>query len=322
MQKEKRTVIGALTLGIFLALCCEIGRIIDSPEEMSLSNAAFYFNLCWKTFSIASLLWISWRMLQKAAQGAKQKVYSEKKSRILSSFWGRTILFLIMWTPSLLAVFPGAFAYDAAEQWRQVREWDLDSIHPIAHTLLVGGCLEGGTQLFGSYNAGIFLYTILQMFVLALIFSESIAFLERYRVRNSIRVAAFLFWGLSPVVQLFVVCTTKDIYFSGVMLILFLCLVDYSCKKESFLSSNVKKAVFVMSAFGVAVLRNNGLYIMLIILPMMFFLENKKESKRKLCPLLTVISALCILYLGPLYGILGVDNAGGQQICCPYRFSS
>lgn len=82
-------------------------------------------------------------------------------------FFGSLLLLCLAWLPIYLAYYPGICAYDAPVQTGQIVEHYYFDHHPIVHTLLLQGMLWLGTQLFGSMNAGMALYTALQMLLLA-----------------------------------------------------------------------------------------------------------------------------------------------------------
>ncbi len=312
-RKDGRIIAISLTLGVIFAFCYEIGGRIDAGGMSDLSDPTLYLNLLWKTLLSGVLIYLSWTWVPAVFRKWREKYGRRELFRGLSvPFWGRVGLLLLMWMPVFLAIFPGALAYDANEQWRQVRGWAITSHHPVIHTLLVGACLEGGYRLAGSYNLGIAVYTLLQMFTLAVIFSYGISFLRRYGVPALARLPVFLFWGLSPVVQLFSTSMTKDIYFSGVLLLFFLLLVDYSAQGQGFLESGRKKLAFVFVAFGTMILRNNGFYIVLVVLAVMFFAG--RGCRRKLLPVFAGIAVLFAVYTGPVYHMLGVSRGGVQEM--------
>ena len=79
-------------------------------------------------------------------------------------------LILACYLPMLALTWPGAFAYDAPFQLRQVFTGAYSSHHPLLHTLLLGGCVALGRAL-GCINAGAALYTMVQMTALAACFA-------------------------------------------------------------------------------------------------------------------------------------------------------
>ena len=86
------------------------------------------------------------------------------------------IVLLVCWTPALIAGFPGYFTYDSGlgwlEQWGQYLTGELNSHHPVLHTLFVGLLISAGQSLFGSFNTGVLL-AVLFAFPIACIRDET-----------------------------------------------------------------------------------------------------------------------------------------------------
>ena len=97
-------------------------------------------------------------------------------------FFGSLLLLCLAWLPVYLAYYPGICAYDAPVQTGQIVEHYYFDHHPIVHTLLLQGMLWLGTQLSGSMNAGMALYTALQMLLLAGSMSYGVLVLHRRQV--------------------------------------------------------------------------------------------------------------------------------------------
>lgn len=217
-----------------------------------------------------------------------------------------------MWLPVWLSIFPGAFSYDAPMQWQQFRSGAITAHHPVLHTLLLGICLEGGAKLV-SYNLGIGIYTLLQMAAIATILSYAILFLQKHGISSWMRGCALLFWGLSPVIGLFAVSSTKDTLFTGVFLLFLLSLLDCGIHAEAFWASRSGQILFWLSAAGTMVLRKNGPYIVIVVLVCMLVLG---PMRRRLLSGLLGLMAFFLLYTGPFYRMLDVGEDPVQEMLC------
>ena len=201
-------------------------------------------------------------------------------------------LFMAVQLISLLAVYPGFFVYDAAEELNMVQTRAFTTHHPLLHVLLLGGSILAVHKLTGSYNLGIFCYLLFQMAVMDGIFvllTEEIALPFSVRRRPPDRerpdgaagerdddglhpapenggesgsrgaaAAAVLWLLLCPVVTMFTLCTCKDGLFAAALLgmILFLRLLPES--GFSWRAPSVRG--FVLFAVLMMLLRNNGSY--------------------------------------------------------------
>ena len=315
MKKNSRTFIISLIVGLIIAFCYEIGARIGAEGINRLPDTEIYLRVVCKSLLYGCLIFMSWAVLPVLIKKGKCKKYLEKLNYFLQKvdnhrlpIYCFILFFMAAWLPAFLAIFPGAFAYDAPTEWQQFVTGQINTHHPVLHTLLIGIFLEAGNY-WGSYNAGIAAYTIFQMLVMAAIFSYTISFLRRYMVSVILRFFAILFWGFSPVVHLFVVSSTKDTLFSGVLLLFILNLVDFGCKTEEFLTNRSRKILFAISAFLTMTLRNNGFYIVLITLILMLITAS---MRKRLLPLIICILITYIVYVGPVYRIIGVEKG---EIC-------
>lgn len=323
MKKHGRTILIALLTGIYMAFCYEVGGRIGADGADRLGNLEILIRMLLKTFFYGAVVFLSWMELPKLYRRLRERrgftrirAFLDKAEGFRLPFWGCMLIFSVLWLPVFLGIFPGAFAYDAPTQWQQFRHWQIDTHHPVLHTLLIGLCLEG-IGSFTSYNMGLAIYTILQMAAMAAVFSYAVSFMRRYRVPMLLRGFAVLFWGLSPVVHLFVVSTTKDTLFSGVLLLFLLSLIDYGCDREGFLKSRRRKALFLLSAVGTMILRNNGFYIAVVIL---MILCLYRVGRRKMLAMIVGILAFYLVYTGPVYRLLGVEKGElGEMFSVPLQ---
>lgn len=238
------------------------------------------------------------------------------KSRILCM----TIL-ILCWLPALLSLFPGAFAYDARNEWEQVAQGHINAHHPVIHILWAGGLVETMHTLTGNYNVGIALYTLMQMLLLAYVFATVVHFMREVGLPVVFCLFALIFYSLSPTVQLFAISTTKDVPFSAAFLMFFLYMIRFYCKRGSFYNQAENWVYFGLWAFMTMIFRNNGLYVvMLTLIIMVADCLRRKRFRRQFCSLLAVLALMYGLYTGPIYRILHIAP-GGYRRRFPFRFS-
>lgn len=319
MKKYRRTIAISFLVGAIAAFCFEVGARIGAEGAQRLAGSEILVRTVLKTILYSILVFASWTVLpylyRKIRSDKRMAVFFaflDKADRFTMPFWVRMLLLLIMWLPVFLSIFPGAFAYDAPTEWEQFVSGQITTHHPVMHTLLIGACLEGANALFGSYNAGIAIYTVLQMVAMAAVFSYTISFMKRYRVPVLMRGFALLFFGVSPVVHLFVVSSTKDTLFTGAFLLFLLSLIDFGCHREEFAEKKTRQVLFVLSAIGTMFLRNNGLYIVLAVLVVMLICG--KGVRKKMLVLFCFIGVFYAVFTGPVYKVLGVEKGGIQEM--------
>lgn len=303
-------IVTAFAVSFFYAA----GQELDCAETMTL-NRRFFIKWLFIFFLQNFLIWLVWSILEKwkhRIKAGRQNVYK------ICYVWERygyliSVLFLILcWLPEFLSLFPGAFSYDAYDEWQQVASGNLTAHHPVLHVLALGYLVEWGHSLTGSYNAGIACYSILQMLLLANTFAYTVRFLHRRKLPIMAQLAILLFYGISPVIQMFSTCATKDTLFAASQLLFMLCLLHFCLEREQFFSSKASRIGFILSALGTMILRNNGLYIVLIVLVVFLILGRKRLRQAVL--MVTAIAACYMLYVGPFYRTLNVTPGGVEEM--------
>lgn len=138
------------------------------------------------------------------------------------------LIVVVAWMPTFVASMPGLFMGDTGAQ---IRQWFnlpngtsdylnlinpqvlLNGHHPVAHTALLGTCVELGMQVFGSENAGLLIYTTVQFLVTAVTVAYLVASLRRFGVGLVPRAVVLLFFIGMPLFSNYAVLITKDVLF-------------------------------------------------------------------------------------------------------------
>lgn len=315
MQKiSGRKCIFSIMTGMIAAFCYAAGYRLDTFDTLDFLDKDFY--LTWAAAAVLAgiAIYLFWQGLDWLAARV-EKAGTVKTDSRRGRWLVCTVLLFLCWLPALLSLFPGAFSYDALEEWQQVRQWSITSHHPVVHVLLLGGLVEGFFRLTGSYNAGIAVYSVLQMLVLAGVFASTINFMEECGVPRVWRIVSLLFYGFSPVTQLFSICATKDVFFTGAELVFFLYTIRFAVNRE--LTADRKKMIrFGLSALGTMIFRNNGVYIVLFTLLVIAFVSRRtwKKYHKNWILFLLVILIPYLLYTGPVYRALDVKPGGVEEM--------
>ena len=331
---RSRRLIFSVIFGLIVAFCLVAGRQLDTLDYLDLLSLTFYKQLLLAAVVCTVVVYGIWTLMSSGGlrirqNTAEQTPEEEDGARAENTqaplmrdeakhipqlpYLANVGIMLLCWLPALLSIFPGAFFYDATNEWRMVAEGAVTSFHPVLHVLLVGYLLEGFYALTGSYNVGIAAYTILQMVILANLFAYSISLQRQIGLKKGWQFFSLLFFGLSPVIQLFSICTTKDVLFFGAMLIFIEYLILLYRGDAQFWRKKSRIAGFAASIFFTMVLRNNGLYIVLA-MAVVLLLSFRKYKIRKYCPrILSVMIGVVFLYAmytGPFYRLLNVVTGG------------
>lgn len=215
------------------------------------------------------------------------------------------IICTICWLPALFTNYPGIMTIDSINQYGQaINALPLSNHHPYFHTLIIKACITVGNFL-GSYSIGIAIYSILQIIISAFIVAFLVNTLVRIQVKPWIIYSIIGFFSLIPYNGYMMVTVWKDILFSMSLLLLSTCLfrlclletIDSDCKFSTYI-------FYVLSGIGVGLLRSNGFYIIVVIIPITLLLYRKKIIKLCILNSILLLSVLIVKY--PVYKTLNV----------------
>ncbi len=312
-----RNVLFATGTGLLLGFFYVAGYALEKYDNVNFADKSFYLKWILVAGLATILVFLVWRLTDSLRAGRfilpwTDAGWYKKMNQFKLPLWGYAGILFLLWVPAWLSIFPGAFAYDAPDELRQIAQWDVSSHHPVLHVLWLGGFVQAAYNLTGSYNLGIALYTVMQMLLLAFVFGYTIRFLEEENIGGVWRLFALLFYGLSPVIQLFSISSTKDTLFAGVALLFVISVYRVTCKTELFWETGSWKILFVVSALFTMILRNNGLYI--TVLTLAGVVLGLKKHRKKVLVLCAIILIPYLLYTGPVYKWLGVQKGGVEEM--------
>ena len=75
---------------------------------------------------------------------------------------------------------------------------EISTHHPLPHVLMLGGIILAVNKLVGSYNAGIAIYTLIQMLLMAGVFTYVVSYMKRIGIKRWLRGISLLYFGLFP----------------------------------------------------------------------------------------------------------------------------
>ncbi|WP_035767543.1 DUF6020 family protein [Butyrivibrio sp. NC2002] len=182
----------------------------------------------------------------------------------------------------LLGVYPGFFVYDAQTEVMEVITRSFNAHHPLLHVLLLGGSLAFFHKFTGSYNAGIFAYTLVQMLVMTAIFTYILSFMKMHGAGEKLRYATIAYFAVFPTIVMYTLCSSKDGLFSAFLLLTVLFFIRYL---ESGKPKTIQKygKLFCIAAALMMLFRHNGLYAYIVFAAIFYvgYTLAKKKFKRK-----------------------------------------
>ena len=216
----------------------------------------------------------------------KWKAGNRKHGEILFPW----IAIVIGWMPTLLAYYPGIFAYDAPNQIIQVLNSSYSTHHPIVHTILMGRLFQLG-HVLGDNNLGVLFYSLMQMFILAFSFAYCLNSLYKLGLKKKYTVILTGIIILFPVNSILAVSLTKDVLFAAFTLLFVTSGINIcfkQCGKRTY-------ALYLCALVGMMLFRNNAVYAGIVASVILAFQKKRNKGSIRI-----LVIAICIS--------LGIEN--------------
>ncbi len=226
-----------------------------------------------------------------------------------------TAILMVAWLPYLLSFAPGAVLGDSFSSIEQHYTGEYNNHHPVFYTLLVGFFLKIG-DLVGNINVGIFLYSCFQCCLLAMTLGYVVTFLARQKVNKIALGIITAFFALCPIFPSYAIIMWKDPIFS--MALLFLGMMLFGFAKNNFQGLKwYHYTLLALCTLAVAFFRNNGVYILILLIPVFYLLFRKPALKTTLTILGALVVALIIQ--GPIYSALNIHKPSVEAFGVPLQ---
>ncbi len=313
-KKDLGNRIIGLGYGIALSLALNVGKALETVENWNIADVKIWINVLLLTVYITPFILLGWQCIDDKRKRKEKSSWGELE-KWKSFLFFQAVIFLC-WIPVFLALYPGAFVYDAYDEYEKVATNTYTTHHPLAHVLLLGKFVCAGQQFFDSYNIGIAAYTLCQMIFMAGVFSYTINYIRKKTKNNYIIWGTVLFYGFFPVICMYAVCSSKDTIFNGAFLVVVIKILELFEEEKQFMQKKMQVAVLVLFSVIMMLFRNNGMhaYIVWIFAAILGGILLKWEKKR-LVNISMMLLAGVVIFLGCSLGLKNITNAkeGGKQ---------
>jgi len=291
---SRRLLCCSIWAAFILAVCIVTGAEFYTNGTINWSNRGKYVNIIALACIFVALLMLFIEYLPQVKNKMNKchemqffkKYFKPEKKTFFFSF----VFIIICWLPAFLAMFPGNFSYDAIPQLDQIYVYDQFSAHsPLLHTLFLQGCLQMGKILFGSYNAGVVIHSLIQGGLLAAVFAYTIYFLSRFTFPKILLLISLLFFAINPIMQIWAFTTTKDILFGAMFLLLFLFTLEVVLLPEHFFALKIRQVRYAMIVFLLCIFRNQGIYVFVLAVPFLVWVCKYYRKKMLLLSIIIII---------------------------------
>lgn len=221
-----------------------------------------------------------------------------------------SIILILGWLPYIVVFAPGSSGvWDTAWQLSQFFGYtEYSSHHPLASTLIYGAIGKIGYQIGGD-NGVIMAITLFQTGCFALAFAFELVVIKKVlHASVGVIVCALLFYIALPIFGSFCQWNIKDSVFAAVFTCYMTLFVLFVIKVST---NSEHRAVFVallVSAVGVGLLRNNGIFIVFCSLPFIGLFLPRKNSVKLRVSALSIVACICI----PLFNLILVVGLDAQ----------
>lgn len=287
-------IIESFILSIFTVF----GREITTKGSVNFNSWMLYSKIIGITAIIFGGLYALYEFLSRLEEKKEKCDIKEKNNLVIPQkrnkkiYIGIFLFLIIAWIPVLLAAYPGYFCYDADTQYRFFVNNSITTHHPILHTVILGVLVHGIYLLTGSYNLGILAYSVVQMIASGIVFTYTIYFMEKYKVNRKLQMFGILYFAFFPIISMYVLAATKDIFFSLVGMLLIMKIIDIWHNPDREFTKNKDIVQYMILVMLFCALRNNAL-IAFIAFIFTFLLFPKKDIKKRLIKY-SIIA--CIIY--------------------------
>lgn len=308
-NENKRKLIVSSIIGITFAIveviCTSINidYTLNHFDKWTIVNLLGYAILAWSIISTLYDILEKQKLENEPIKIGKISILSDTKI----SFLINVILILVAWIPYFLRYYPGLLTADSCAQMAQaLGVAELSNHHPIFHTGLIALFVNLGKIIFGNVNAGVAVYIVFQMIMMAVMFATVLHYASKKNVPILVRAIILLYYMFYPINGLFGVTMWKDVLFAGIVPIFIILCVELIFNTDEFVSKKRNIVIYMLISILVFFMRNNGMYIVVLTMPFIAIVLRKYWKK-----VVPMFLGIIIIYLGLksiIFSTLNVKN--------------
>ena len=303
-----------------LSTALHIGAEYEFYDGVDFAKPSLYLNTICLAIAMAPFVAYLWKKPKgldvidrdenekDKASGKISEPKSFRSSTPFNFFYIWAIIFLF-WMPVFFALYPGAFVYDATEEYVEVISRQFTMHHPLLHVLALGGIVHLFEYIGAGANLGIAVYVLLQMLVMSAALSFVVRSLQMWGVTKRYAFITVLFFSIFPLFPLYAVCTAKDGLFTVFLLVSIVSMGNIirstdAKQAPASTTSMSDMVIFLASSILMMMLRNNGLYAYTataLIIVIIFIVDRRHRSassNRIIARLLILMVLSIVLSLG------------------------
>lgn len=293
VKSDRRMEIMVVLYSALLAFSLIIGAALDNGSGLSSIKVCMKGSLL--TFSLYPIIKLLTAWIDKSQKTGNRSEIQNKRIFIIS--YGVVLLF---WGLAYLAMFPGIYGIDAPtwyNMWKPENRM-ISSQWSVVISGLFYYMVHIGEKI-GNANIGFASYTMLQMLCILFVVWKIMKFMQK-EVGNIAVIITALFFALVPTHVIIAVTSAQDGLFAACFAMCSIYMIEF-CKDREFCSKkrNIGKLIFWLTLL--CIVRNNGLYAILVMTILSLFTLREKRAKKYLYGSVIVVIAITLIYQGPIY---------------------
>ena len=288
----------ALFYSIFLSLLLTIGGQLDAFSVIAWDSDTV-FRILTFAFSLYLPIYRIMGFLEKTIL-KKGRVFSKKD---------KMLIYLIIVSSNLLiylALFPGIYGWDSALQSYRAIYGGVTSHWSVPLGYMFGFLLKIGKNVFGDYGVGMAIAMLLQMLFVSFVYAKVVFFINKRFKSNYCTVTTLCFFVMMLLFGAMSIYSTQDTIFGAIFALIFIELCELSY--DSAYWNNRKNIIkYIILGILLCLCRNNGVYVLLLVAVISFFVMKKGEKKKVLFMIIPVVGSF--VYSGVILNIMGIPNS-------------
>jgi len=309
------------TFATSLALC--VATLWVAGAQLEYTGAILwdfktvgYIVFCWVPLITTFALLLRWFEKGLPKQDNDLHYFCVKHQKLLVF-----LIIFVIWFLGYLALFPGVYDYDAGNKIYEFvnPSYGVGTRYAVLHSAILYFFVRSGQLLFDSAQIGFGVYIFLQMLFIIYVCSTICNYIfERFQNRKFL-VLSVAFFVFFPHLMVISVSSYQDVLFGGVFALIVLKTIKLVENPRGFFSKWQQSAIYILLVLLLCMLRNNGIYVILLSVPL--FLLLLKNFRIKALVLLLIPILLFEFYSGPVLAGLGVrkDDPLREMLSIPLQ---
>ncbi len=231
--ENKRQMVLTHLLGFIYALLTGLGHQLNTHGFTNFRG--LFIPVVLYCHLVAVIIAMIWQWLEKT-----ELWLMDNKSHKTIWDWLNThsyviaIILFLCWLPCFLSDYPGGFRHDAAAELDQAIIPQYNPAFPLLHSAIITHFLPFIYRITGSYNAGIAIYAVAQMIMIALLYTHIIRMLYKRGINGLVLDLIMIYMGLFPTIAMLVEFTGRDMMFTGLLLYTLTLIYQMMTDREDF----------------------------------------------------------------------------------------